>query len=90
MRERFRKREALLMRGAQNREQDPRDCVRVALSCTDSRERRLESRLVMRDQLVHAAGEIIEGFAVRRQDALHGQVTHSGKRADEVAKRIIA
>ena len=71
VRKRLREREALLMCGPQNGEQDPRDRIRIALRGTDSRDRRFESRLVMRDQLVHAAGEIVEGVAMRRQDSLH-------------------
>jgi len=90
VRERLRKCEALLMCGAENGEQDPRDRVPVALRDTDSRDRRLESRLVMRDELVHAAGEIVEGIPMRGQDALHGQITQLGKRDHEVTERIVA
>ena len=90
MRERLRESEALLMCRTQDREQDPRDRIRVALRGTDSGDRRLESRLVMRDQLIHPASEVVERVAVRRQDALDRQIAQSGKRAHEVTERIVA
>ena len=67
MRERLREREALLMRGAQYREELAADRVGITFTIADRVECRLETRVVMRKHLIHAARQIIEGIAVRGQ-----------------------
>ena len=71
MRERLRERESFLVRGPENRKEHPRDRVGVALGGADRGERRIESCGVMREQLIDAAGEVVERIAVRGQHTLH-------------------
>src|SRR5687767_4697585 len=81
--------ESFLVRGAKNKKQHPRDRVGVALGRADRGQRRIESCGVMREQLVEAAGEVIEWIAMCREHTLHWKIAKARERAKEIAQRVV-
>ena len=69
MRERLRESEPLLMRRTKHREERAAHRVGVALGIAERIECRAKPVLVVREDLIDAAGKIVERIAVRGKDA---------------------
>src|SRR5688572_20635491 len=88
MRERLRQSEALLVGAPQDREEDAAHRVGIGLSRPQRLERRDESVLVMLEQLLHPASQVVEGLPVGRQYASDGKLGKGAEGIEEVAQRI--
>ena len=90
MSKRLGERESLLVRRSQDGEQLPADRVRIALAVADRVERRGETAVVVGEDLIDAARQVVEGLAVRGKHARHRERAYRPQRVQEVAERVVA
>ena len=90
VRERLRESEPLLVGRAEDREERPAHRIGVALRIADRIECRAKPIVVMREDLIDAAREIVERIAVRGKHTANRQGPHGAQRTEKIAERVIA
>src|SRR2546425_13314701 len=90
MREGLGERETLFVRRAKDWKERAADGVRVAFPIADRVERRAEAVLVVREDLIDAAGKIVERIAMRGKHPSDRHGAHRSQRIEKVTERVVS
>ena len=90
VRQRLRESEPFLVRRAEDRKERAADCVGIAFAVADRIDRRAQSVLMVREDLIDAARKIVERISVCGKYARDRKRAHRSQRIEEITERVVA